>query len=1018
MGKIRVTDLATMMGVSHQDLVFKLRSIGVRVEGEEAAVESEILQAILAGKKLASPREVIMDDSAPEGAAAAARRPGVPVPPAPAARRTTALPPLRPTRPRTLIQKVEPKIKTLPASSGDKLLPGAAGAAADPMLAAFAAAEATAQMPSPVATVPGPEGTPGIGADAAPAASGETRPAAAAASPAAPAASMPSMPSMAPMTPMSPTSPAATASATPAQPVGAGTAATLASHTPGAPAGPAARPVRGAVLVHRATEPYRPTPPPPRPGYRPSGPPGSSRPGGPPGSRPGGPPGSRPGGPPGSRPSGPPGSRPPYAGGGAARPPMGGPSRPGGPRPPSSPPPSSPGSSKRGDQRGPDSDKKKSKKGRKTTIEIQTADIRSLRGSLVEIEDVVDQSVVPSGSQAARSRRRKETRGDQDPEVNTIRSGRTLEDGPMVISEGMTLRDFADRLQVKAKDLIALLVQRGTMANINFIIEPEFGIKLVKEFGLEPKVMTFEQEVQSSTAPTKAEADSGAIEKLASRAPVVTIMGHVDHGKTSLLDKIRSSKITEGEFGGITQHIGAYHVDVNNRQIVFLDTPGHEAFTMMRARGARVTDIVVLVVAADDGVMPQTAEAIDHARAAGVPIVVALNKIDKSNANPDRVKQQLADRGLAPEDWGGQTVVVPVSAIKGDGINELLEMILLTADIQDLKANPDRAGQGIVLEARKETGRGIIATVLVQNGTLKVGDVFVAGSTWGRVRSMSDDRGKRANESGPATAAEVTGFTDVPEAGDTFQVVPDEQKARSIVEFRQQETRKKDLVPTGARLSLQQLFSQIEKGEVKDLAVVLKADVQGSLEVLRDAIEKIGTAKVKTTVLHSGVGAITTNDVLLASASKAIIVGFNIRPERNAVELAEKEQVEIRLYTVIYELLDDLRNAMVGLLEPTFKEVSKGRAEVREIYRVPKVGTIAGCHVLDGVIPRAAPVRVIRDGRVVVEGKIVSLKRFKDDASEVRAGFDCGIGLDRFQDMKPGDIIEAFAKEEIAPTLN
>jgi translation initiation factor IF-2 len=676
-------------------------------------------------------------------------------------------------------------------------------------------------------------------------------------------------------------------------------------------------------------------------------------------------------------------------------------------------PGSSPGS--KHDRGGQDSDKKKAKKGRKTTIEIQTADIRSLRGSLVEIEDVVDQSVNLKGSAASRRRRRIETRGDQDPEVNTIKSGRAIEDGPVVISEGMTLRDFADKLEVKAKDLIALLVQRGTMANINFVIEPEFGIKLVKEFGLEAKVMTFEQEVQSNL---QSDSESGPAEKLTTRAPVVTIMGHVDHGKTSLLDKIRSSKITEGEFGGITQHIGAYHVDINNRQIVFLDTPGHEAFTMMRARGARVTDIVVLVVAADDGVMPQTAEAIDHARAAGVPIVVALNKIDKANANPDRVKQQLADRDLTPEDWGGQTVVVPVSAIKGTGINELLEMILLTADIQDLKANPERAGQGIVLEARKETGRGIIATVLVQNGTLKVGDVFVAGGTWGRVRSMSDDRGKRALASGPATAAEVTGFTDVPEAGDTFQVVGDEQKARSIVEFRQMESRKKDLVPTGARLSLQQLFSQIEKGEVKDLAVVLKADVQGSLEVLRDAIEKIGTAKVKTTVLHSGVGAITTNDVLLASASKAIIVGFNIRPERNAVELAEKEQVEVRLYTVIYELLDDLRNAMVGLLEPTFKEVSRGRAEVREIYRVPKVGTIAGCHVLDGVIPRAAPVRLVRDGRVVFEGKIVSLKRFKDDASEVRAGFDCGIGLDRFQDMKPGDIIEAFAKEEIAPTLN
>ncbi len=1015
MGKIRVTDLATMMGVSHQDLVFKLRSIGVRVEGEEAAVESEILQAILAGKKLASPREVIMDDSTPEGAPPQVRRTGVAAPPAPVARRTTALPPLRPTRPRTLIQKVEPKIKTLPASPTDKLAAGGATSGTDPMLAAFAAAElaaATASAPSmapmaPMAPMPPLAST----ASTASTASGSAAPAAAhsaSPAPANPATELRPAPAS-PTTPATPHAP--TAAAYPAA-TGAATIAS-ASPTPAAvPGAPPVRPARGAVLVHRATEPYRPTPPPARPGYRPSAP--GTRPGGPPGARPGGPPGSRPSGPPGSRPSGPPGSRPPYAGG-AARPPMGGPSRPGGPRPPSSMPPSSPGSSKRGDQRGPDSDKKKSKKGRKTTIEIQTADIRSLRGSLVEIEDVVDQSVVPSGSQAARSRRRKETRGDQDPEVNTIRSGRTLEDGPMVISEGMTLRDFADRLEVKAKDLIALLVQRGIMANINFVIEPEFGIKLVKEFGLEAKVMTFEQEVQSGASPVS---ESSPAEKLVTRAPVVTIMGHVDHGKTSLLDKIRSSKITEGEFGGITQHIGAYHVDVNNRQIVFLDTPGHEAFTMMRARGARVTDIVVLVVAADDGVMPQTAEAIDHARAAGVPIVVALNKIDKSNANPDRVKQQLADRGLAPEDWGGQTVVVPVSAIKGDGINELLEMILLTADIQDLKSNPDRPGQGIVLEARKETGRGIIATVLVQNGTLKVGDVFVSGSTWGRVRSMSDDRGKRANESGPATAAEVTGFTDVPEAGDTFQVVPDEQKARSIVEFRQQESRRKDLTPTGARLSLQQLFSQIEKGEVKDLAVVLKADVQGSLEVLRDAIEKIGTAKVKTTVLHSGVGAISTNDVLLASASKAIIVGFNIRPERNAVELAEKEQVEIRLYTVIYELLDDLRNAMVGLLEPTFKEVSRGRAEVREVYRVPKVGTIAGCHVLDGVIPRSAPVRLIRDGRVVFEGKIISLKRFKDDASEVRAGFDCGIGLDRFQDMKPGDIIEAFAKEEIAPTLN
>ena len=664
---------------------------------------------------------------------------------------------------------------------------------------------------------------------------------------------------------------------------------------------------------------------------------------------------------------------------------------------------------------GGDNEKKKSKKGRKTTGETQITDIRSLRGSLVEIENVVDEAVVPTGSTAPRRRRRSgEVRAESATEEK-LKRGTGESEGPIVISEGMTLREFADRLDVKAKDLIKLLFQRGIMANINFVIDPELGQKLVQEAGLEAKIMTFEEELQSqSTIDIPVEVEGN----LVARAPVVTIMGHVDHGKTSLLDKIRSSKITEGEFGGITQHIGAYHVDVNNRQIVFLDTPGHEAFTMMRARGARVTDIVVLVVAADDGVMPQTAEAIDHARAAGVPIVVALNKIDKSNANPDRVKQQLADRELTPEDWGGKTVVVPVSAIQGTGINDLLEMILLTADLQDLKASPERPAQGVVLEARKETGRGIISTVLVQNGTLRVGDIFVAGATWGRVRAMSDDRGHRASESGPATAVEVTGFADVPEAGDTFQAVGDEQKARSIVEFRQLESRKRELGATGTRLSLEQLFTQIEKGEVKDLAVVLKADVQGSVEVLSDAIAKASTAKVKASVLHSGVGAISTNDVLLASASRAIVVGFNVRPEKNAAELAEKEQVEIRLYTVIYELIDDMKKAMVGLLEPTFKEVARGRAEVREIFRVPKIGTIAGCHVVEGVIPRAATVRVVRDGRVVFEGKIVSLRRFKDDASEVREGFDCGIGIERFQDVKPGDFIEAYAREEVAPTLN
>ena len=740
MSKIRVHDLATMMGVPHQDLVFKLRSIGVRVEGEEAAVDSEMLQAILAGKKLASPKEVIMDDSTAQSAAAVARRGA----PAPALAPRAPVNPLRPLRPRTVIQKVEAKIKTLPPSQGGDRFPGAS--AEESFLAG-----SPAHSPTPAGEIR------------------QAPPVAATPRPAAPP------PHSAPTVSLSPAAPASvTASASPAAPL--------------------TRP-RGAVLIHRPTEPYRPPAPVSRPGSRPgpggrpSGP-GAARPSGP-----GGPGSSRPGGYPG-RPAGAGGAGRPAPGSGPARP---GFSRPSGPRPggPGPAPGSHPGS-RRGDSPGGDPDKKKSKKGRKTTGETQITDIRSLRGSLVEIENVVDEAVVPTGSGTTRRRRRGgEVRPDSATEEKLARS-KSVNEGPIVISEGMTLREFSERLEIKAKDLIKLLFQRGIMANINFIIDAELGQKLVLEAGLEAKVMTFEEELQAQSAidiPVETEGN------LVSRAPVVTIMGHVDHGKTSLLDKIRSSKITEGEFGGITQHIGAYHVDVNNRQIVFLDTPGHEAFTMMRARGARVTDIVVLVVAADDGVMPQTAEAIDHARAAGVPIVVALNKIDKANANQDRVRQQLADRGLAPEDWGGTTVVVPVSAIKGTGINELLEMILLTADIQDLKASPDRPAQGVVLEARKETGRGIISTVLVQNGTLRVGDIFVAGATWGRVRAMSDDRGHRALESGPATAAEVTGFADVPEAGDTFQAVDDEQKARSIVEFRPQESRKRERGTTGTRRS-------------------------------------------------------------------------------------------------------------------------------------------------------------------------------------------------------------------------
>ena len=589
----------------------------------------------------------------------------------------------------------------------------------------------------------------------------------------------------------------------------------------------------------------------------------------------------------------------------------------------------------------------------------------------------------------------------------------TPPEGPVTISEGMTVRQFADKLDIKTKDLIQLLFDRGVMATINHVLEPELAVQLAERLGVEAQTVTFEEEVQLQQ---HAELEEEQVEGTHPRAPVVTIMGHVDHGKTTLLDSIRSSKITAGEAGGITQHIGAYHVDVGKRQIVFLDTPGHEAFTLMRARGARVTDIVVLVVAADDSVMPQTVEAIDHARAAEVPIIVAINKIDKTGANPDRVKKDLSNHDLTVEDWGGDVVSVPISALNGDGIDDLLEMILITSDLLELKASPAMPAQGVVLEARKEAGKGNVATVLVQDGSLNTGDVFVSGGVWGRVRIMSDDRGNRVETAGPATPVEVAGFNGLPEAGDTFQVVEEESMARGIVEFRQNEIRKRELAKS-APTSLEQLFERIQSGDVKELAVVLKADVQGSVEVLSDTLARISTDQVKVKVIRAGVGAVTTHDVLLASASDAIIIGFNVRPERKAAELAEKGEVEIRLHTVIYELSDELRNAMVGLLEPTFKEVTQGQAEVREIFKVPKVGTVAGCHVVEGMVSRNSMARLLRDNRVVYEGRIGTLRRFKDDVSEVRTGFDCGIRLENFQDFKPGDYIETFAKQEVSPTL-
>ena len=588
----------------------------------------------------------------------------------------------------------------------------------------------------------------------------------------------------------------------------------------------------------------------------------------------------------------------------------------------------------------------------------------------------------------------------------------------ITITEGVSVKDLAEKLGVRAKEVIARLLSRGVFATINQTLDAALASEMSRQFGADTNIISFEQQTEQQVEEgLTAETDAG---RRHARSPVVTIMGHVDHGKTSLLDAIRETNVAGGEAGGITQHIGAYKVkilDANSpafgREIVFLDTPGHEAFTRMRARGAKVTDIVVLVVAADDGVMPQTLEAIDHATAANVPIIVAINKIDKPGALPERPKKQLADRGLVPEDWGGKTVFVEVSAKQKTNLNLLLEMICLVADLGELKAAPERPATGSVLEAKLDRGRGAVATVLVQNGTLHTGDTFIVGNTFGKVRAMFDDRGNALEEAGPSSPVEVVGLEGLPQAGDQLSVVADRDKARQIAGYRGTKAREAQLAKT-ARLSLESLAEQIKTAGVKELPLILKGDVQGSVEVLADSLAKLSTAKVKVKILHTGVGAITETDVLLASASNAIIIGFSVRPERKAQELAEMEKVDIRLHSIIYELQDEIKKAMTGLLEPTIKETYLGRAEVRDTFRVPKVGTVAGCYVQDGIIKRDAEVRLLRDNVQIFKGKVGSLRRFKDDASEVRNGMECGIAISNYGDIKVGDVIEAFVTQSVA----
>ncbi len=594
----------------------------------------------------------------------------------------------------------------------------------------------------------------------------------------------------------------------------------------------------------------------------------------------------------------------------------------------------------------------------------------------------------------------------------------------ITISEGVSVKELAEKLEIRAKDLIARLLARGVFATINQTLNEDLAREMARHFGAESSVISFEDKIQQDYDAQAIEQDNEAVFNTMTRPPVVTIMGHVDHGKTSLLDAIRSTNVADGEAGGITQHIGAYKVKITDtnspafgREIVFLDTPGHEAFTRMRARGAKVTDIVVLVVAADDGVMPQTLEAIDHAKAAKVPLIVAVNKIDKPEAQPDRVKKQLADRGLLPEEWGGDTIFVDVSAKKHTNLNQVMEMICLVADMKELKATPERLASGTVLEAKLDRGRGPVATVLIDNGTLRAGENFVVGNIFGKVRAMFDDRGRVLDEAGPSTPVEFLGLEGLPQAGDLFVVVAERERAREIADYREAKAREATLAKS-SRISLEGLAQQIKNEGSKQLDIILKGDVQGSVEVIHDLLNKLSNDQVRLKVLRYSVGAITESDVLLAAASNAIIIGFNVRPERKAQEMAEQEKVDIRLHSIIYELQDEMKKAMTGLLDPTIKETNLGHAEVKDIFRIPKVGTIAGCQVIDGVIKRDSEVRLLRDNVVVYTGKVGSLKRFKDDASEVRTGMECGIGIQNYNDIKAGDVIEAFLTEKVATELN
>jgi len=973
MSKTRVYELAQQMGIDNKELMARLADIGVPVKNHMAVIEDADVKALSAPAP-STPKDVSQEEvrvkptlirrraKVAEPAAEASSVEEALAPPAPREPETAAPveapavvappKPVRETMKSAIIIEAAP---VKPAAPAPKPLEAAAPAAP------VAAAEPTAPAPAPTAPVA-----------------------------AAPAAAAPAPQKEAPAAAAAPSAPEVPIAAAPAS-----AAEQVAPRTEPEPdkATPTRARILGRVEIPGITqqrpaerrEYQRPAPGTERPASRPGAPRGVERPGT---ERPT----PRPAG---ARPAGAPrpGERP------APGRPM---DRPGGPRPDRPAPlaPVDPGAL--ADER---------RKGRKAPAAApgkKGAPVVKKKEAFKK-PDLLDkrERVFEPGPRSGKGKKKyvEKVQIGKKTEITTPKAIKRI----IKISESITVGELAKRMGIKATDLIRALMKMGVMATINHPLDFETATILATDFGYEIENVALDVDEIMESEPD-------APESLVKRPPVVTIMGHVDHGNTSLLDAIREANVIAGEAGGITQHIGAYDVELNGKKITFLDTPGHEAFTAMRARGARVTDIVILVVAADDGVMPQTREAVNHSKAAGVPIIVAINKIDKPEASPGKVKQELMEFGLVAEEWGGDTIFVEVSAKKKINLESLLEMVLLQADVLELKANPDKAARGTIVEAKLDKGRGPVATVLVQEGTLKVGDFFVAGVHSGRVRAMQNYRGDKMLSAGPAMPVEVIGFTGVPDAGDVYVAMSDEKQAKEIANHRQMKLREAELAKH-SKLSLEQLYEKIQKGEVKDLNTIVKGDVQGSVEAVAESLRKLTTDAIRLNVLHASVGAITETDVNLASASNAIILGFNVRPEVKAAALAEKEGVDVRLYNIIYDAVDDIKKAMEGLLEPTFKEKFLGRAEIRETFSVPKHGMVAGSYVTDGKIVRNAQVRLLRDNMVVYEGKLSSLRRFKDDVKDVATGYECGISLENYNDIKIGDIIEAFEMEKFAGKL-